>query len=287
MMDSTTLDPVITRQAPVSVSTTLSPIDLGALWRQLLAEAGCCGDPIMGRLLQTSIRRHPDFRTALAWLIARKLADATVPAEALADLVVESHTADPEIVAAAASDLVAIKERDPASPDLVTPFLYFKGFQSLQMYRVAHWLWQDGRRHLAQHLQSRASELFGLDIHPAAQIGRRVLIDHGTGIVIGETAVLEDDVSMLQGVTLGGTGKSIGDRHPKIRRGVLIGAGAKILGNIEIGEGAKIGAGSIVLESVRPYTTVVGNPARLVGTRHSSMPAFTMDQSLPPVDYII
>lgn len=286
-MDSTTLDPVIIRQAPVSASTTLSPIDLGALWRQLLAEAGCCGDPIMSRLLQTSIRRHGDFRTALAWLIARKLADATVPAEALADLVVEAHTADPEIVAAAASDLVAIKERDPASPDLVTPFLYFKGFQSLQMYRVAHWLWQDGRRHLAQHLQSRASELFGLDIHPAAQIGRRVLIDHGTGIVIGETAVLEDDVSMLQGVTLGGTGKSIGDRHPKIRRGVLIGAGAKILGNIEIGEGAKIGAGSIVLESVRPYTTVVGNPARLVGTRHSSMPAFTMDQSLPPVDYII
>ena len=132
------------------------------------------------------------------------------------------------------------------------------------------------RRQLAQHLQSRCSEIFGLDIHPAAQIGRRVLIDHGTGIVIGETVVLEDDVSMLQGVTLGGTGKNVGDRHPKIRRGVLLGAGATVLGNIEIGEGAKVGAGSIVLEAVLPYTTVVGNPARL-----------TMDQTLPPLDYII
>ena len=274
-------------RSPAPFGATMEVIDLAALWRQLIAEANCCGDPIMSRLLGTSIRRHSDFPAALAWLIARKLADATVPADALAAMVIEAHTADPEIVAAAASDLVAIKERDPACPDLVTPFLYFKGYQALQMYRVAHWLWNEGRRHLAQHLQSRASELFGLDIHPAAQIGRRVLIDHGTGIVIGETAVLEDDVSMLQGVTLGGTGKSVGDRHPKIRRGVLIGAGAKILGNIEIGEGAKIGAGSIVLEAVRPYTTVVGNPARLVGTRHSSMPAFTMDQSLPPVDYII
>ena len=199
----------------------------------------------------------------------------------------QAYAADPDIVAASASDLVAIRERDPACPDLVTPFLYFKGYLSLQIYRIANWHWRGGRQHLAQHLQSRMSEMFGLDIHPAARIGRRVLIDHGTGIVIGETAVLEDDVSMLQGVTLGGTGKIVGDRHPKIRRGVLIGAGAKILGNIEIGEGAKVGAGSIVLEAVRPYTTVVGNPARLVGTKHSNMPAFTMDQTLPPVDYVI
>jgi serine O-acetyltransferase len=169
----------------------------------------------------------------------------------------------------------------------VTPFLYFKGFQALQIYRIAHHLWQDGRRHLAQHLQSRSSEMFAMDIHPAARIGRRVLIDHGTAIVIGETSVLEDDVSMLHGVTLGGTGKNHGDRHPKIRRGVLIGAGATVIGNIEVGEGAKVGAGSIVLESVRPYTTVVGNPARLVGTRHSNMPALTMDQTLPPLDYMI
>jgi serine O-acetyltransferase len=288
MMDNMT---ELTRVAPIAVSdsqsVTLGAIDFGALWRQMVAEAACCGDPIMNRLMCGTIRTHDDFHGALAGLIGRKLADLTVPAEALAKMAAEVHAADPDIVAAGASDLVAIRERDPACPDLVTPFLYFKGFQALQIYRVAHFLWQDGRRHLAQHLQSRCSEMFGLDIHPAARIGRRVLIDHGTGIVIGETVVLEDDVSMLQGVTLGGTGKNVGDRHPKIRRGVLIGAGAKILGNIEIGEGAKIGAGSIVLEAVRPYTTVVGNPARLVGTRHSNMPALTMDQTLPAVDYMI
>jgi serine O-acetyltransferase len=210
-----------------------------------------------------------------------------VPADALVELARAAQIADPDIVDAAASDLVAIRERDPACPDLVTPFLYFKGYQALQVHRVAHWLWRSGRRHLAGHLQSRSSELFGMDVHPAAVLGRRILIDHGTGIVIGETCVLEDDVSMLQGVTLGGTGKHQGDRHPKIRRGVLIGAGAKVLGNIVIGEGAKIGAGSIVLEPVPPYTTVVGNPARRVGTKHSNMPAFTMDQTLPPVDYVI
>ncbi|MCQ8279138.1 serine O-acetyltransferase [Acetobacteraceae bacterium KSS8] len=264
-----------------------APIDQALLWRQMIDEAACCGDPIMGRLMRTSIHAHDGFANALAGLIGRKLADQTVPAEALCELAASAHADEPDIVAAAAADLVAIRERDPACPDFVTPFLYFKGFQALQIYRVAHFLWVNGRRHLAQHLQSRCSEMFGLDVHPAARIGRRVLIDHGTGIVIGETAVLEDDVSMLQGVTLGGTGKNIGDRHPKIRRGVLIGAGATILGNIEIGTCAKIGAGSIVLESVKPYTTVVGNPARPVGTRHSNMPSLTMDQTLPPVDYII
>lgn len=267
--------------------STAAPIDQALLWRQMIDQAACCGDPIIGRLMQTAIHSHPGFRFALAALIGRKLADLTLPAEALAELAATAHQADPDIAAASAADLVAIRERDPACPDFVTPFLYFKGFQALQVYRVAHHLWADGRRHLAQHLQSRSSEVFGLDVHPAARIGRRVLIDHGTGIVIGETAVLEDDVSMLQGVTLGGTGKNIGDRHPKIRRGVLIGAGAKILGNIEIGECAKVGAGAIVLESVKPYTTVVGNPARPVGTRHSNMPSLTMDQTLPPVDYMI
>jgi serine O-acetyltransferase len=286
-MDDLTLtaDPAA-GQSTAGVSTT-DAIDLGLLWRQLVEDAGCCGDPIMGRLMRSSIHAHADFPAALAGLIGRKLADLTVPAEALTEMATAAHRADPDIVAASAADLVAIRERDPACPDYVTPFLYFKGFQALQIYRVAHHLWNDGRRHLAQHLQSRCSEMFGLDVHPAALIGRRVLIDHGTGIVIGETAVLEDDVSMLQGVTLGGTGKNVGDRHPKIRRGVLIGAGAKILGNIEIGECAKIGAGSIVLEAVRPFTTVVGNPARVVGTRHSNMPSLTMDQTLPPPDYMI
>jgi serine O-acetyltransferase len=261
-MDDLTLtaDPAA-GQSTAGVSTT-DAIDLGLLWRQLVEEAGCCGDPIMGRLMRSSIHAHADFPAALAGLIGRKLADLTVPAEALTEMATAAHRADPDIVAASAADLVAIRERDPACPDYVTPFLYFKGFQALQIYRVAHHLWNDGRRHLAQHLQSRCSEMFGLDVHPAALIGRRVLIDHGTGM-------------------------NVGDRHPKIRRGVLIGAGAKILGNIEIGECAKIGAGSIVLEAVRPFTTVVGNPARVVGTRHSNMPSLTMDQTLPPPDYMI
>ncbi len=288
MIDLARMAPNAEMPLPRSLpGVTLGAVDLAALWQQMVGEASCCGDPIMGRLMCGSIHGHADFTIALAALVGRKLADLAVPAEALTEMAAAVHEADPDLVAAGASDLVAIKERDPACPDLVTPFLYFKGFQALQIYRVAHHLWRDGRRHLAQHLQSRCSELFGLDIHPAATIGRRVLIDHGTGIVIGETALLEDDVSLLQGVTLGGTGKNVGDRHPKIRRGVLIGAGAKILGNIEIGEGAKVGAGSIVLEAVRPYTTVVGNPARLVGTRHSNMPALTMDQTLPALDYII
>ena len=193
----------------------------------------------------------------------------------------------PDVLDATEVDLRAICDRDPACPDVLVPFLYFKGFHALEAYRVSHALWQQGRSHLARHLQSRISECFAVDIHPAAALGRGILIDHGTGLVIGETAVVDDDVSLLQGVTLGGTGKECGDRHPKIRRGVLIGAGAKVLGNIEIGEGAKVGAGSIVLAPVPAYTTVVGNPARPVGGRHASMPALTMDQSLPPIDYVI
>ena len=266
---------------------TLGHIDPDVLWQEILSGAcGCC-DPLVKGLVATGIRNHASFRGALAALIGRKLGDRSVADDALAELVTEVFEADPDIVHAAAADLVAIRERDPATADYVTPFLFFKGYHAVQSHRVAHWLWHNDRSYLALHLQSRCSELFAVDIHPAARLGRRILLDHGTGIVIGETSVLEDDVSLLQGVTLGGTGKNVGDRHPKVRRGVLIGAGAKILGNIEIGEGAKVGAGSIVLESVPPYTTVVGNPARIVGTRHSGLPAFTMDQMLPPIDYII
>ncbi|WP_408741945.1 serine O-acetyltransferase [Acetobacter persici] len=253
----------------------------------MVEQACVCHDPLVRGLLETGIRSHTDFASALAALLGRKLGDRSVAADALAELVKESFDAQPEIVCAAAADMVAIRERDPACPDYVTPFLFFKGFHAVQSYRVAHWLWRAGRRHLALHLQSRGSELFGVDIHPAARLGRRILFDHGTGIVVGETSIIEDDVSILQEVTLGGTGKHSGDRHPKVRRGVLIGAGAKVLGNIEVGEGAKIGAGSIVLEAVPPFTTVVGNPARKVGTRHSGMPALSMDQMLPPIDYII
>ncbi|WP_260175980.1 serine O-acetyltransferase [Acetobacter oeni] len=253
----------------------------------MVEESRVCCDPLVMGLLTTGISAHENFATALAAMAGRKLGNHFVGSDDLTVLVMECYASAPDIVCAGAADLLAIRERDPACPDFVTPFLFFKGFHAVQCYRVANWLWHEGRRHLALHLQSRSSELFAVDIHPAAILGRRILFDHGTGIVVGETSIIEDDVSLLQGVTLGGTGKHAGDRHPKIRRGVLIGAGAKILGNIEVGEGAKIGAGSIVLEAVPPYTTVVGNPAKKVGTRHTHLPSLSMDQTLPPIDYMI
>jgi len=262
-------------------------VDLDGLWREMLVQADVCCDVLIQGVFATGINDHRDFAGALAALIGDKLADRAISVPALTALVGGCLAQSPCIVEAAACDMVATRERDPACPDYVTPFLFFKGFHAIQSYRVANWLWRSDRRHLAYHLQSRISERFGVDIHPAATLGRRLIFDHGTGIVIGETCVVEDDVSLLQGVTLGGTGKDVGDRHPKVRRGTLIGAGAKVLGNIELGEGSRVGAGSIVLESVPPYTTVVGNPARRVGTRNTRMPALTMDQTLPPVDYII
>jgi serine O-acetyltransferase len=263
--------------------------DLGALWTTLRREAveAAERDALMGSSVTAALLRHASFADALAARLGRKLGDDDVSAAALTALVAEAFDADPRIVEAAAADLTAVRDRDPACPDLVTPFLFFKGYLALQAYRVSHWLWRRDRQHLADHVQSRSAEVFGIDIHPAARLGCGIMIDHGTGLVIGETAVVEDDVSLLQGVTLGGTGKECGDRHPKIRRGVLLGAGAKVLGNIEVGEGAKVGAGSIVLDPVAPHTTVVGVPARPVGPKLVDLPALTMDQMLPPPDYAI
>ena len=259
------------------------------LWDHLSAEAArvAAADPAMAGLIETRVARRPSFADALAALLAAKLADEALDAEALEGRCAEALAHDPAITEAAAEDLIAVRDRDPACPDHLTAFLFFKGFQALQAHRVAHWYWRHDRRHFSQALQSRCSEVFAVDIHPAAVVGRRILIDHATEIVIGETAIIEDDVSILHGVTLGGTGKAHGDRHPKIRRGVLLGAGAKVFGAIEVGEGAKVGAGSIVLENVHPYSTVVGNPARPIGVRNTAMPALTMDQTLPPVDYMI
>ncbi len=244
-------------------------------------------DRVMAEGIRDTVLQHETFADALAHRLARKLCDYAITIDMLEGMLCEALSADPGIEAAARADLTAVRDRDPACPDLLTPFLFFKGYHALQAYRFGHWLWKRGRMHLAFHLQSRASETFAVDIHPAARLGQGIMLDHGTGLVVGETAVIDDDVSLLQSVTLGGTGKVCGDRHPKIRRGVLIGAGAKVLGGITVGEGAKIGAGSIVLEPVAPYTTVVGNPARPVGVRHTTLPALTMDQSLPPLDYVI
>lgn len=180
---------------------------------------------------------------------------------------------DPEIGRALRADIVAVYERDPACARYIEPVLYFKGYQALAVHRLSHHLWKRGRKDFAFYLQSRASSQLGLDIHPAARLGKGIMLDHATGIVIGETAVVEDEVSILHNVTLGGNGKETGDRHPKVRRGVLIGAGAKILGNIEIGACTRVAAGSVVLSDVPPYKTVAGVPARIVGEAGCNQPA--------------
>jgi serine O-acetyltransferase len=197
------------------------------------------------------------------------------------EVIDEAYSADVSIRDALRVDICAVFDRDPACSRYIDPILFFKGFQALQTYRVSHWLWKRERFDFAYYLQSRSSKIFGADIHPAAPVGRGVFIDHANGIVIGETAVVEDDVSMLHGVTLGGTGKKGGDRHPKVRSGALIGAGAKILGNIEVGTCARVAAGSVVLKSVPARTTVAGIPARVVGEAGCSEPSRAMDHCFP------
>jgi len=235
-------------------------------------------EPMLASFFHAVILSHRSLEDALSFHLASKLAGATLGELAMRDLIQVALHAGSEIGIQFRRDLQAVRERDPACRGYIMVLLYFKGFQALQSYRVAHHYWQHGRESLALFLQSRIAEAFAVDIHPAARIGAGILIDHATGVVIGETAVVEDDVSMLHEVTLGGTGKEIGDRHPKVRRGVLIGAGAKILGNIEIGEGARIGAGSVVLQPVPAHCTAAGVPARIFNCVPCEAPAREMDQ---------
>lgn len=253
------------------------------LWQAIQdeARADAAGEPILASFLQATLLAHHRLEDALSFHLASKLASPVVSAMQIREVCDEALSKAPEIGRAVRADLAAVRSRDPASAQLSAVFLFFKGFHALQAHRVAHWLWGEGRRTLARYFQSRSSETFAVDIHPAARTGQGIFIDHGTGIVVGETAVIEDDVSMLQGVTLGGTGKEMGDRHPKVRSGVLLSAGAGVFGNIEIGEGAKVGAGSVVLHDVPPHTTVAGVPAKIVGRAASAQPALDMDQSLP------
>src|ERR1041385_2659028 len=216
------------------------------------AEELAHAEPSLASLAHATILKHERLEQALSFHLARKIGSDDVSPMLMREIFEEALNADPQIGDEVRADLSATFERDPACHSYVQAFLFYKGFQALQCHRVAHWLWKANRRWLAFFIQSRVSELFGVDIHPAAQIGRGILIDHATGIVIGETAVVEDDVSMLHGVTLGGTGKEKGDRHPKIRRGVLLSVGAKVLGNIEVGEYSRVGAGSLVLKPVPP-----------------------------------
>ena len=252
-----------------------------AVWSRLRVDAAqaAAEEPILASFLNAAILRHESFAHALAYRLASKLADAQLDAMLARDVVEEAITAEPGIAGMASADMVAIEERDPACRSLLQPFLYYKGYMALQGYRVAHWLWNEGRETFAFHLQSRISECFGVDIHPAARIGKGLMIDHATSVVIGETAVVGDNVSMLHSVTLGGTGKADTDRHPKIGNGVLIGAGAKVLGNISVGEEARIAAGSVVLKDVPAHCTVAGVPASPVGGPCKE-PARSMDQRL-------
>ena len=252
---------------------------LDAVWNRLRDEASalCQSEPVLAPLLRSTILDQSSLTDGLAYLLSERLATPLLPTSALLNLL-RAELARPPLPLSVARDLQAIADRDPASHGLINPFLNFKGFHALTAYRAAHAFWQGQRRQLALFLQGRIAAVLAVDVHPAARLGSGIFIDHGTGIVIGETAVVGDDVSMLQNVTLGGTGKECGDRHPKIGRGVLIGAGAKVLGNISVGEGAKIGAGSVVLLHVPPHTTVVGIPARETGHPKATEPALSMDQ---------
>jgi serine O-acetyltransferase len=243
------------------------------------AEALAMQEPVLGTLANVGILKQACFEDALSYILAQQLGNQEVSVMLLRQLFDVLLAADAQIGTAARADVAAVCERDPACNSPLEVLLFRKGFHALQTYRLAHALLHQGRRALALFLQSRMNLVFGIDINPAAQLGSGIMIDHGTGVVIGETAVIEDGVSMLQGVTLGGTGKDVGDRHPKIREGVMIGAGAGIFGNIEIGARSKVGAGSVVLTGVPAQCTAAGVPARLVGPCANKEPAREMDQS--------
>ncbi len=250
------------------------------IWQNIRDEAkelaNC--EPMLASFFHATILKHQNLGGALSYILANKLSNPIMPAIALKEIIEEAYHADPNIIYSAACDIDAVRTRDPAVDKWSTPLLYLKGFHALQSYRVTHYLWKQGRKALAIYLQNEISVAFDVDIHPAARVGCGIMLDHATGIVVGETAVIENDVSILQGVTLGGTGKEHGDRHPKIREGVMIGAGAKILGNIEIGRYSKIGANSVVLQAVPEYATAAGVPARIIGQSQDQKPAFEMNQ---------
>lgn len=251
-------------------------------WDRIVDEAksSLIKEPLLSSLVHSSILHHRNLEQALSYRVAYKLSTAEIPEQMLREISDEAMRGDGEISSCARADLVAVTERDPACNSFIQPLLFFKGFQAIQAYRIGHWLWKAGRKDMAYYFQSRISEVFNLDIHPAAVIGHGIMIDHAHSIVIGETAVVGNNVSMLHSVTLGGTGKQDDDRHPKIGDGVLIGAGAKVLGNIKVGHSSRIAAGSVVLHDVPPCKTVAGVPAKIVGSAGCDQPSVSMDQLL-------
>ncbi|MGD9913631.1 MAG: serine O-acetyltransferase [Rhizobiaceae bacterium] len=270
-------------------NSSLQPVD--PIWRSVRDEAmdAVARDPLLAAFLYSTILNQESLEEAVIHRIASRLDHQDVGADMIGHAFKEMQRADPEWSSTVRVDIQAYYDRDPACDRFLMPVLYFKGFHAIQTHRLAHWLWNQGRRDFALYLQSRSSAVFQTDINPAAKMGKGIFIDHATGLVVGQTAVIEDNVSILHGVTLGGTGKSSGDRHPKIRHGVLIGAGAKILGNIEVGHCAKIAAGSVVLSPVPHNKTVAGVPARVVGETGCDQPARQMDQLLPSqtMDHVV
>jgi serine O-acetyltransferase len=266
------------------IKAKVSTVD--PVWQRVRQEAGDAvrAEPLLGGLIHSSLLHHPSLERALSYRFSMKLASSEMSEQILREIADEAYEAEPYLGKAARADVMAVFDRDPACHRYIQPLLFFKGFQAVQAYRVGHWLWAQGRRDMAYYVQMRVSEVFGVDIHPAAKIGMGLMIDHAHSIVIGETAVVGDNVSMLHSVTLGGTGKEDGDRHPKIGNGVLIGAGAKVLGNIQIGHCSRIAAGSVVLQDVPPNKTVAGVPARIVGEAGCEQPSVAMDQRLKDCD---
>ena len=273
----------------VARSGILKPVD--PIWRSIRDEAieSAERDPLLSAFLYATILNHDSLESAVMHRVAERLGHEDLNADLIRQTFKAMWQDQPEWGAALRADVQAYYDRDPACDRFLMPVLYFKGFHAIQTHRLAHWLWNQGRKDFALYLQSRSSSVFQTDINPAARIGKGIFIDHATGLVVGETAVIEDDVSILHGVTLGGTGKAGGDRHPKIRHGVLIGAGAKILGNIEIGHCSKIAAGSVVLSPVPNNKTVAGVPARVVGESGCDRPSSQMDQLLPSqsMDHVV
>jgi len=257
----------------------MSPKRSDPVWDRIREETAvqAAQEPILASFLHATILNHSKLERALSFHLANQLDSPTASSLLLREVMLEAFKDDSCLRKTVRADLLAVMDRDSACQELYIPFLYFKGFHALQTHRVAHWLWKRGRESLALFFQNRVSSEFGVDIHPNAKLGHGIMLDHATGLVIGETAVVGNNVSILQSVTLGGTGKEDGDRHPKIGNGVLISAGAKILGNIRVGDGAKVGAGSVVLDEVPPHTTVAGVPAKIVGRPSSESPALEME----------
>ena len=257
--------------------------DPAALWLTLRNSAVATPqrEPLLRGRLQHAVLGREEPADMLAAVLARRLARDGIPEDGLREELSAVFHGEPVLMAQATADLAAVMHRDPACPDYLHVLLNLKGFHALQAHRAAHALWRTGRTELAFALSSLASMALAVDIHPAARIGCGVMMDHGTGVVIGETTVIEDNVSILQNVTLGGTGKEHGDRHPKIRSGVMLGAGAKVLGNIVVGTMSKVAAGSVVLREVPPHCTVAGVPARVVREhRQGACPSEEMDQMI-------